>query len=64
MDREHHPLSAELLIRPLMRGHDVRERPIDYAERLGETKLDPIEGGVAIAKSIVTVCLEEQLRRL
>jgi len=57
-------LSAELLIRPLMRGHDVRERPIDYAERLGETKLDPIEGGVAIAKSIVTVCLEEQLRRL
>ncbi len=57
-------LSAELLIRPLMRGHDVREHPIDYAERLGETKLDPIEGGVAIAKSIVTVCLEEQLRRL
>ena len=57
-------LSAELLIRPLMRGHDVRERPIDYAERLGETKLDPIEGGAAIAKSIVTVCLEERLRRL
>ncbi len=57
-------LSAELLIRPLMRGRDVRERPIDYAERLGETKLDPIEGGAAIAKSIVTVCLEEQLRRL
>ncbi|MFC7186861.1 dolichyl-phosphate hexose transferase [Halorubrum yunnanense] len=57
-------LSAELLIRPLMRGHDVRERPIDYAERLGETKLDPIEGGAAIAKSIVTVCLEERLRRI
>jgi len=57
-------LSAELLIRPLMRGRDVRERPIDYAERLGETKLDPIEGGAAIAKSIVTVCLEERLRRL
>jgi len=56
-------LSAELLIRPLMRGHDVRERPIAYAERLGETKLDPIGGGAAIAKSIVTVCLEEQLRR-
>ena len=33
------------------------------AERLGETKLDPIGGGAAIAKSIVTVCLEEQLRR-
>ena len=56
-------LSAELLIRPLMRGYDVRERPIEYAERLGETKLDPIEGGAAIAKSIVTVCLEERLRR-
>ena len=56
-------LSAELLIRPLMRGYDVRERPIRYAERLGETKLDPIGGGAAIAKSIVTVCLEEQLRR-
>ncbi|RAW45398.1 glycosyltransferase family 2 protein [Halorubrum sp. 48-1-W] len=56
-------LSAELLIRPLMRGHDVRERPIAYADRLGETKLDPIGGGAAIAKSIVTVCLEERLRR-
>ena len=56
-------LSAELLSRPLMRGYDVRERPIRYAERLGETKLDPIGGGAAIAKSIVTVCLEEQLRR-
>jgi glycosyltransferase involved in cell wall biosynthesis len=57
-------LSAELLIRPLMRGYEVRERPIDYAERLGETKLDPIGGGAAIAKSIVTVCLEERLRRI
>ena len=55
-------LSAELLIRPLMRGYDVRERPIAYAERLGETKLDPIEGGAAIATSILTVCLEERLR--
>ena len=57
-------LSAELLIRPLMRGYDVRERPIAYDERLGETTLDPIEGGAAIAKSIVTACLEERLRRL
>lgn len=55
-------LSAELLIRPLMRGYDVREHPIEYRERTGETKLDPIEGGLAIAKSIVTVCLEEQYR--
>jgi|GEM_PF-104776 len=55
-------LSAELLIRPLMRGYDVHERPIAYAERLGETKLDPIEGGAAIATSILQVCLEERLR--
>ncbi len=55
-------LSAELLIRPLMRGYDVRERPIRYAERLGETKLDPIEGGAAIAKSIVKVSLQERFR--
>jgi glycosyltransferase involved in cell wall biosynthesis len=55
-------LSAELLMRPLARGYDVREHPIEYAERLGETKLDPIEGGLAIAKSIVKVGLEEQFR--
>jgi glycosyltransferase involved in cell wall biosynthesis len=55
-------LSAELLIRPLMRGYDVREQPIAYRERAGETKLDPIQGGAAIAKSIVKVCLEERFR--
>lgn len=55
-------LSAELLIRPSMRDYRVRELPINYRERRGETKLDPIEGGAAIAKSIVKVCLEEQFR--
>nr|WP_135830491.1 dolichyl-phosphate hexose transferase [Halorussus halobius] len=55
-------LSAELLIRPLMRGYDVRELPIEYDERAGETKLDPLTGGAAIAKSIVTVCLAERRR--
>jgi len=55
-------LSAELLMRPLMRGYDVRERPIDYDERRGETKLDPFEGGAAIAKSILKVAVEERLR--
>ena len=55
-------LSAELLIRPLMRGCAVKEVPIDYAERAGDTKLDPLSGGAAIAKSIVKVCLQEQLR--
>lgn len=55
-------LSAELLIRPLMRGYEIREEPIAYRERAGETKLDPIQGGAAIAKSIVKVCLEERFR--
>ena len=55
-------LSAELLLRPLIRGYRVREEPIPYRERAGETKLDPLGGGAAIAKSIVTVCLEEQFR--
>jgi glycosyltransferase involved in cell wall biosynthesis len=55
-------LSAELLIRPLMRGYEVREKPIEYDERAGETKLDPVSGGYAIAKSILKVSLEERLR--
>ncbi|MFC6835885.1 dolichyl-phosphate hexose transferase [Halomarina ordinaria] len=55
-------LSAELLVRPLMRDYRVREEPIDYRERAGETKLDPLAGGAAIAGSILRVCLEERLR--
>ena len=55
-------LSAELLMRPLMRGYDVAELPIDYRERAGETKLDPFAGGAAIAKSIVRVGIEEHVR--
>jgi glycosyltransferase involved in cell wall biosynthesis len=57
-------LSAELLLRPLLRGYRVRELPIDYDERVGETTLDPLSGGLAIAGSIATVCLEERLRSL
>ena len=53
-------LSAELLIRPLVRGYDVKEVPIEYHERAGETKLDPLTGGAAICKSIVKVCLQER----
>ncbi len=56
-------LSAELLLRPLLRGYRVREMPIDYRERAGESKLDPLAGGAAIAGSIVEVCLEEHLQR-
>jgi len=55
-------LSAELLVRPLARGYDVREVPIGYRERAGETKLDPLQGGAAIAKSILKVGLEERFR--
>jgi glycosyltransferase involved in cell wall biosynthesis len=57
-------LSAELLIRPLMRGYDVKEVRIEYDERLGETKLNPFTGGAAIGKSILKVPLQEHLRRL
>ena len=57
-------LSAELLIRPLMRGYDVKEVEIEYDERLGETKLNPFTGGAAIGKSIIKVPLQERLRRL
>ena len=55
-------LSAELLMRPVLRGSDVREVQIPYRERAGETKLDPFAGGAAIAKSILRVGLEERLR--
>ncbi|MFT4881481.1 MAG: glycosyltransferase involved in cell wall biosynthesis [Natronomonas sp.] len=55
-------LSAELLLRPAMRGYEVRELPIAYRERAGETTLDPVAGGVAIGKSVLRVCLEERLR--
>lgn len=56
-------LSAELLIRPTMRGYRIRERPIAYRERAGETKLDPFRGGIDIGGSIVRVCLSEHRAR-
>jgi len=57
-------LSAELLLRPLCRDYDVLELPIEYDERLGETKLDPLEGGAEIVGSILKVCAQERLRGL
>jgi glycosyltransferase involved in cell wall biosynthesis len=54
-------LSAELILRPLARGYDVRELEIDYRERAGETTLDPLAGGAAIGKSVLKVSLEERL---
>jgi len=55
-------LSAELLLRPLMRGYKVVELPIEYRERVGETTLDPLHGGLAIGWSILKVSLQEWLR--
>ncbi len=55
-------LSAELLMRPVMRDYDVIEVPIEYRERAGETKLDPLSGGAAIATSILRVGIQERLR--
>jgi glycosyltransferase involved in cell wall biosynthesis len=55
-------LSAELLIRPLMRGYRIRELPIQYRERAGDSKLDPLTGGISIAKSILKVALDERLQ--
>lgn len=55
-------LSAELLLRPLMRGYRVWEEPIAYDQRMGESKLDPVTGGLAILLSIIRVCLQERIR--
>ncbi|GAD52597.1 glycosyltransferase [Halarchaeum acidiphilum MH1-52-1] len=57
-------LSAELLLRPAMRGYDIREEPIAYGERRGETTLDPLTGGREIAGSILRVCAAERARSL
>lgn len=46
-------LSAELLFRPALKKYKIIEVPIDYRERLGETKLNPITGGMGIFKSIL-----------
>jgi len=55
-------LSAELLVRPLMRGYDVRERPIECDDRTGEADPDAFGSGAAIATSILKVAVEERLR--
>ncbi|MFW6448186.1 MAG: dolichyl-phosphate hexose transferase [Halobacteriota archaeon] len=54
-------LSAELLMRPAMRGYRVRELPIEYDDRLGETKLDPLRGGAEIGASILKVGVTERV---
>lgn len=46
-------LSAELLFRPALRGYKITEIPIEYKDRIGETKLNPFSGGIGILKSIL-----------
>jgi glycosyltransferase involved in cell wall biosynthesis len=46
-------LSAELIFRPAIRKYKIIEIPIDYRVRVGETKLNPICGGMGILKSIL-----------
>lgn len=46
-------LSAELLFRPALKKYKIIEIPINYRERVGETKLNPITGGLGIFKSIL-----------
>jgi glycosyltransferase involved in cell wall biosynthesis len=46
-------LSAELLFRPAKHNYKIIEIPIKYRVRLGETKLNPITGGMGIFKSII-----------
>jgi len=48
-------------MRPVARNDRVTELSIGYDERAGETKLDPLRGGAAIAKSIVRIGIEERL---
>lgn len=50
-------LSAELLIRPVIIGYKVKEINIPYHERIGQTKLLPLRGGISIAKSILKYCI-------
>lgn len=46
-------LSAELLFRPALRGCKIIEIPINYRTRVGDTKLNPVTGGIGIFKSII-----------
>jgi glycosyltransferase involved in cell wall biosynthesis len=50
-------LSAELLFKPALMKYKIIEIPIIYKERIGETKLNPIIGGISILKSILKYAL-------
>ncbi|MEM3362651.1 MAG: glycosyltransferase family 2 protein [Candidatus Bilamarchaeaceae archaeon] len=46
-------LSLELVFKPAVLGYKVIEIPIDYRARKGETKLNPLKGGLAMLKTII-----------
>ena len=46
-------LSLELFFKPAALGYKVTEIPIDYMYRVGDVKLNPWKGGLAMIKSII-----------
>ena len=51
--RENLSLPAELALRHITAGYSYLEMDISYSPRIGETKLDPLQGGVAFLKAIL-----------
>jgi len=46
-------LSLELMFKPAAMGYKVTEIPIEYRERIGAVKLNPIKGGIEMLKSVL-----------
>ncbi|MDD5317931.1 MAG: glycosyltransferase family 2 protein [Candidatus ainarchaeum sp.] len=46
-------LSLELLFKPARAGCRIAEIQIDYRERMGQVKLNPITGGMGMAKTLL-----------
>lgn len=46
-------LSLELFFKPCVLGYKVIEIPVDYKYRLGDVKLNPWKGGLAMLKTIL-----------
>jgi glycosyltransferase involved in cell wall biosynthesis len=46
-------LSLELLFKPARAGYRIAEVPIEYRERIGEVKLNPITGGLGMVKTLL-----------
>lgn len=46
-------LSLELLFKPARAGYKIAEVPIEYRERIGQVKLNPITGGIGMVKTLL-----------